>query len=138
MLWFLLISSKIFSFNLQSFWINLKDETIPSSDHWTSFSGGLSDKINSLAESADSARLFILSDSPPEKDVQWSEEGIVSSFKFIQKLWRLNEKILEEINKNHSTDFDDQITRYTNKYLKKVHDNLESCLLYTSDAADES
>ena len=36
---------------------------------------------------ADSARLFILSDSPPEKDVQWSEEGIRSSFKFIQKLW---------------------------------------------------
>ena len=28
---------------------------------------------------ADAARLFILSDSPPEKDVQWSEEGIVSS-----------------------------------------------------------
>ena len=28
---------------------------------------------------ADSARLFILSDSPPEKDVQWSEEGINSS-----------------------------------------------------------
>ena len=75
---------------------------------------------------ADSARLFILSDSPPEKDVQWSEEGIVSSFKFIQKLWKLNEKILEEINKNHGTDFDDQITKYTNKYLKKVHDNLES------------
>ena len=39
---------------------------------------------------ADSARLFILSDSPPEKDVQWSE-GIISSFKFIQKLWNLNE-----------------------------------------------
>ena len=38
----------------------------------------------------------------------------------------MNEKILEEINKNLSTDFDDQITKYTNKYLKKVHDNLES------------
>ena len=34
---------------------------------------------------ADAVRLFILSDSPPEKDVQWSEEGIVSSFKFVQK-----------------------------------------------------
>ena len=42
---------------------------------------------------ADAARLFILSDSPPEKDVQWSEEGISSSFKFLQKLWNLNEKI---------------------------------------------
>ena len=33
---------------------------------------------------ADSVRLFILSDSPPEKDVQWSDEGIAASFKFIQ------------------------------------------------------
>ena len=32
---------------------------------------------------ADAARLFILSDSPPEKDVQWSDEGITSSYKFI-------------------------------------------------------
>ncbi len=75
---------------------------------------------------ADSARLFILSDSPPEKDVQWSEEGIISSFKFIQKLWKLNEKVIDEINKNHNTDIDDEIIKYTNKYLKKVHDNLES------------
>ncbi len=75
---------------------------------------------------ADSARLFILSDSPPEKDVQWSEEGIISSFKFIQKLWNLNEKIINEMNKKHSHDFDDEINKYTNKYLKKVHDNLES------------
>ena len=75
---------------------------------------------------ADSARLFILSDSPPEKDVQWSEEGIISSYKFIQKLWNLNEKIINEMNKKHSRDFDDEINKYTNKYLKKVHDNLES------------
>ena len=39
---------------------------------------------------ADSVRLFILSDSPPEKDVQWSEEGISASYKFLQKLWNLN------------------------------------------------
>ena len=49
---------------------------------------------------ADSVRLFILSDSPPEKDVQWSDQGMVSSFKFIQKLWILNQKILDEIQKN--------------------------------------
>ena len=75
---------------------------------------------------ADSARLFILSDSPPEKDVQWSEEGIISSFKFIQKLWNLNEKIIDEINRDNSNDHDEEIKKYTNKYLKKVHDNLEN------------
>ena len=75
---------------------------------------------------ADSARLFILSDSPPEKDVQWSEEGIVSSFKFIQKLWNLNEKITDQMHKNHKNDSDIEIEKYTNKFLKKITDNLES------------
>ena len=75
---------------------------------------------------ADSARLFILSDSPPEKDVQWSEEGIVSSFKFIQKLWNLNEKITDQMHKNHKNDNDIEIEKYTNKFLKKITDNLES------------
>ena len=75
---------------------------------------------------ADAARLFILSDSPPEKDVQWSDEGIISSFKFIQKLWNLNLNILEEINKNHDKDCDDEFKKYTNKYLSKINTNLEN------------
>ena len=75
---------------------------------------------------ADSARLFILSDSPPEKDVQWSEEGIISSFKFIQKLWNLNEKIIEQIQKDHKKDNDIEVEKYTNKFLKKITDNLEN------------
>ncbi len=75
---------------------------------------------------ADAARLFILSDSPPEKDVQWSEEGITSSFKFLQKLWNLNEKITNQINKNHKEDTDDELTKYTNKFLKKITENLEN------------
>tara|TARA_B100000963_G_scaffold361694_1_gene398757 strand:- start:1136 stop:3670 length:2535 start_codon:yes stop_codon:yes gene_type:complete len=75
---------------------------------------------------ADAARLFILSDSPPEKDVQWSEEGIASSFKFVQKLWNLNLKIIEEIKKDHKQDFDNEITKYTNKFLKRITENLES------------
>ena len=38
---------------------------------------------------ADAVRFFILSDSPPEKDAQWSESGMISSYKFIQKFWIL-------------------------------------------------
>ena len=75
---------------------------------------------------ADAARLFILSDSPPEKDIQWSDEGIASSFKFIQKLWNLNTKVIELLNKNNEEDIDDEITRYTNKFIKKVTENLEN------------
>ena len=74
-------------------------------------------------------RLFILSDSPPEKDVQWSEEGIISSYKFIQKLWNLHMKIIEVTNIKKIIDVSDQdneISRYTNKFIKKITHNLEN------------
>merc|ERR1712167_406385 len=45
---------------------------------------------------ADSVRWFILSDSPPEKDVQWSDAGVVSSSKFLQKIWNLNQSVLNK------------------------------------------
>ena len=75
---------------------------------------------------ADAARLFILSDSPPHKDVQWSEDGINSSFKFIQKLWSLNLKVLEKIKNNKLNDQDEELTKETNKFIKKVTQNLEN------------
>ncbi len=75
---------------------------------------------------ADAARLFILSDSPPEKDVQWSEEGIISSFKFIQKLWNLHNKFVEEINKDYDEDEGQELIIETNKFLKRITENLES------------
>ena len=75
---------------------------------------------------ADAVRLFILSDSPPEKDVQWSEEGIAASYKFIQKLWNLNLKFISEINKNHKEDESENLIINTNKFIKKITDNLNS------------
>ena len=75
---------------------------------------------------ADAVRLFILSDSPPEKDVQWSEEGIAASFKFIQKLWNLHLKFISEIEKNHKKNDDDSLIKITNKFIKKMTENLNS------------
>jgi leucyl-tRNA synthetase len=75
---------------------------------------------------ADAVRLFILSDSPPEKDVQWSEEGIKSSYKFINKLWDLNSKVMEKINQNHTEDGDQDFVKFTNKFIKKITDNLNN------------
>ena len=49
---------------------------------------------------ADAVRWFILSDSPPEKDVQWSDVGVISSNKFLQKLWNLNLIIINRKDKN--------------------------------------
>jgi leucyl-tRNA synthetase len=41
------------------------------------------------AYGADTARWFMLSDSPPERDVIWTEEGVQGAWRFVQKLWRL-------------------------------------------------
>ena len=59
---------------------------------------------------ADTARWFMLSDSPPERDLQWTDTGIAASYKFINKLWDLVEKYkdyssLEETKKTPVEDF---------------------------------
>jgi leucyl-tRNA synthetase len=75
---------------------------------------------------ADSVRLFILSDSPPEKDVQWSDEGINSSYKFIQKLWVFNQKIIQEIKADHPPNQNNDIEKITNKFIKDITHNIEN------------
>ena len=72
---------------------------------------------------ADAVRLFILSDSPPEKDVQWSQEGISASYKFIQKFWVLNNKILD--NTKVFKFFNEELEEFTNQIINKINFNLE-------------
>jgi len=74
---------------------------------------------------ADSIRWFMLSDSPPERDVQWSLEGVSAAFKFIQKLWTLNNEILNK--KNSDTDVEDiYLQKAVNKTVYNVTKNLEN------------
>ena len=67
---------------------------------------------------ADAVRWFILSDSPPEKDVQWSDNGVASANKFLQKVWNLNQIVINKSNDtgkiNNVTEnkFTDQIDSY--------------------------
>ena len=75
---------------------------------------------------ADAVRLFILSDSPPEKDVQWSEQGMIASYKFIQKFWILHEKVKDKLsNKNNNEDISFSISKFTNILIDKITKNLE-------------
>ena len=74
---------------------------------------------------ADSVRLFILSDSPPEKDVQWSEQGMVSSYKFIQKLWLLHSEIKKKLSNENQNSFNKELEKFTNQTISKITNNLE-------------
>ncbi len=73
---------------------------------------------------ADAVRWFILSDSPPEKDIQWSNQGVNAAYKFLQKIYNLcciiNERSGEKNNLNK--DFDLKMNSYVNKITKSIND----------------
>ena len=74
---------------------------------------------------ADSIRWFMLSDSPPERDVQWSQEGVSAAFKFIQKIWKLNNEILNK--KDTSSNSSDVVLKKAvNKTVYNVTKNLDN------------
>jgi len=75
---------------------------------------------------ADAIRWFILSDSPPEKDVQWSSQGVNAAYKFLQKIYNLTQVI---INRKNTTDassesevFDVKINNYIFKITNLIND----------------
>ena len=73
---------------------------------------------------ADAVRLFILSDSPPEKDVQWSEQGMIAAYKFIQKFWILHEKIKSNKEKE-SNITNENIEEFTNQMINRINISLD-------------
>jgi len=75
---------------------------------------------------ADAVRFFILSDSPPEKDVQWSEQGMLSAYKFVQKFWVLHQKIKEIIKNDENTKVDHDLRKFTNQLIHKLNQNINN------------
>ena len=73
---------------------------------------------------ADAVRLFILADSPPERDIQWSDEGMISSYKFLQKFWLLSNEILKLVNEK-SEEENEELNKFTSQIVNKVNIALE-------------
>ena len=71
---------------------------------------------------ADSVRWFILSDSPPEKDVLWSDTGVYSANKFLQKLWGLAYQISKRETEEQNTDsnIEDKFTKTIAIFINKI------------------
>ena len=84
---------------------------------------------------ADSVRWFILSDSPPDRDIQWSQSGIQGAHKYIQKIWRTCEKIqlYKEINEESDNNFYIRINlliKDITDCIEKFHINVAVAKLY--------
>jgi len=84
---------------------------------------------------ADAIRWFILSDSPPDRDIQWSDEGISGAFKYIQKIWRTNFDVINYKNQDVLElkilkDFNKLIFEITN-LIEKLQINVAIAKLYS-------
>ena len=71
---------------------------------------------------ADAVRLFILSDSPPDRDIMWSDSGIEGSYKFLQKLYNLNKLIIERDEIESRSEDELELDKKLNSYLEKIND----------------
>jgi leucyl-tRNA synthetase len=81
---------------------------------------------------ADTARWFMLSDSPPERDLEWTEAGVEGAWRFTQRLWRRVEGGLEglsaapsEWNGVNGDDASMRLRRATHKTIAGVTEDIE-------------
>ncbi|HQP83826.1 MAG TPA: class I tRNA ligase family protein, partial [Candidatus Syntrophosphaera thermopropionivorans] len=82
---------------------------------------------------ADTLRVFLLFASPPDKDVEWSDEGIMGAFRFLNRIWRLMDENLELIKKGIKQEPDyNQISPAMRNLLYSIHKTIkkwrEDCL----------
>ena len=86
---------------------------------------------------ADTARLFILFAAPPEKDLEWSDEGVEGAYRFLNRLWRLvyGYKDLRSGGVSVNTDRLKELNYHLNVTIKKVTEDFESYHFNTAIAA---
>lgn len=77
----------------------------------------------------DTARLFILFASPPEKDLEWSDAGVEGSYRFLNRVWRLVDELQEKLVAVHdgieiNTEEDKKLNFVLNTTVKKVSDDI--------------
>ena len=82
----------------------------------------------------DAARLFVLSDSPPERDVQWTSSGLEGAWRFIHRVWSEfdAQPIGEHVHDDHAEAL--ALRRATHKTIKAVTEGLDSFRFNTSIA----
>ena len=74
---------------------------------------------------ADTARWFILSDSPPERDLQWTEEGIEGAWRFVRRLWRLVDRTVGGL-KAEAKAFDGALSKQALALRRAIHKTIDA------------
>jgi leucyl-tRNA synthetase len=73
----------------------------------------------------DAARLFVLSDSPPERDVQWTTGGVEGASRFVQRVWAEFDSQVEAVATTTDAARSDELRRATHKIIKAVTESID-------------
>ena len=73
----------------------------------------------------DAARLFVMSDSPPERDVQWTTGGVEGAGRFVQRVWAEFDSQVEAVAASEDTVRSEELRRATHKIIKAVTESVE-------------
>jgi len=76
------------------------------------------------AYGADTARLFMLSDSPPERDLEWTEAGIDGAWRYLNRIWRLFETWQERL-APHGTGYPDRLSAEATELRRAIHKTID-------------
>jgi len=74
---------------------------------------------------ADTARLFILFASPPERDLEWSDQGVEGSYRFLNRIWRIINEYADTIREVNIPDNFAQLDADTHKLRYKTHASIK-------------
>jgi len=84
------------------------------------------DPINIISSyGADTARWFVLSDSPPERDVEWTASGAEAAFKYLNRVWQLSDKI-SKMDQRDDGEGGQDLLRALHKTIQDVTTGVES------------
>lgn len=83
---------------------------------------------------ADTARLFILSDSPPARDFDWSDAGVEGCYKFLNRVWRLYASMQENIIFDYKLPEISTLTKENNALVRQTHISIKGI---TGDISNE-
>ena len=75
---------------------------------------------------ADTARLFVLSDSPPDRDLVWTEQGIDGAWRFIQRIWRVVHLGLEKIEAQSDAQHSRDLGQSEQDLLRTIHQSIQT------------
>lgn len=79
---------------------------------------------------ADTARLFIMFAAPPERDLEWSDQGVEGCFRFLNRVWRLVDELapkckeVKSLDKTKLTKEDKELRRILHNVIKKVTEDV--------------